>query len=84
MKTYFLDFNENADAIFINENDENDILEACNILRFNTGWTGKKDNYKCEEGFFDTCNCFMIQSYNITFFELSECGDQLTDFNPNN
>ena len=79
--TYYLEFAKNGNAIFINELDKKDKLKCNVLLRFNTAWTGKNTDYKDIEGYFNGCNCFIQNSYSIDFYQLSECGEQLTNFN---
>lgn len=80
MKTYNLDFSKKGNAIFINENNNKDKLKASELLRFNTAWTGKAEDYKECEGYFDGCNCMQQNSYSTDFYRLSDCGEQLTNF----
>jgi hypothetical protein len=80
MKTYFLTFKRNGNAIFVNELNKKDKIDARDLLRFNTAWTGKSEQYKDIEGYFEGCNCFRQNSYSIDFYRLSECGEQLTNF----
>jgi len=81
MRTFELHFKNNGDAHFINENDKKDKIHSFELMRFNTHWSGKNTDYKDCEGYFEGCNCFVIKSYSIDFYQLSECGEQLTDFN---
>jgi len=80
MKTYNLEFKRNGNAIFINETDKKDKINPNEVLRFNTPWTGKKQDYKLTEGYFEDCNCFIQHSYSIYFYQLSNCGEVLTNF----
>ena len=80
MTTYNLEFKRNGDAIFVNEDNKKDKLDANEIMRFNTSWSGKKEDYKDTEGYFESCNCFIQRGYSIDFYELSNCGEVLTDF----
>jgi hypothetical protein len=80
MKTYYLNFTKKGNAIFINEDNKNDKIKANELMRFNTCWTSKKEAYKEVESFFDSCNCFFQNSYSIDFYQLSECGEMLTNF----
>lgn len=77
METYFLNFTKKGNAVFINENDKKDKIKANEILRFDTACTGKKESYSECDGFFKECNCFTQESYGITFYQLSECGEVL-------
>ena len=80
MKTYNLESKRNGDAIFVNEDNKKDKLNASNIMRFNTAWSGKSEDYSDCEGYFEDCNCFVQNSYSIDFYQLSNCGEVLTDF----
>jgi|688.fasta_scaffold450849_3 hypothetical protein len=79
--TYELTFNKKGNAIFINEENKKDKIQANTVMRFNTPWSGKVEDYIDVNGFFEGCNCFVQNSYSIDFFKLSECGEQLTNFN---
>jgi len=80
MKTYFINYKKNGSVNFINENDKKDKINANELMRFNTAWSGKNTDYKDCENYFDGCNCFFQNSYSIDFYKLSECGEQLTNF----
>ena len=80
METYNLEFKKNGNAIFVNEDNKKDKINANEVLRFGTMWTGKKQDYKDVEGYFEDCNCFIQHSYSIDFYQLSNCGEVLTNF----
>jgi hypothetical protein len=80
MKTFNLEFTKNGNAIFVNEDNKKDKIKATELMRFNTCWNGSNEDYKTIQGYFEGCNCFKYGSYNIEFFRLSECGEQLTNF----
>ena len=82
-KTYEVHFKNNGSVVFINELDKKDKINASVLMRFNTAWSGKKEDYKECEGYFENCNGFVQNSYSIDFYQLSECGEQLTNFDNN-
>ena len=75
--TYEIKFKNNGDVIFVNKKDK---INANELMRFNTCWSGKKEDYKDVDGFFEDCNRFYQNSYSIDFYRLSDCGEQLTNF----
>ena len=79
-KTFEVNYKNNGDVVFVNELDKKDEVNTNVLLRFGTAWTGKVENYKDVNGYFDGCNCFVQNSYSIDFYRLSECGEQLTNF----
>ena len=78
--TYEIKFKNNGNVIFVNENNKKDKINANELMRFNTCWSGKKEDYKDINGFFEDCNCFYQNSYSIDFYRLSDCEEQLTNF----
>ena len=57
--TYKIKFKNNGDVIFVNENNKKDKINANELMRFNTRWSNRKENYRNVEGFFEDCNCFL-------------------------
>jgi len=80
MQTYNLEFKKNGNAIFVNEDNKKDKIKVNELLRFGTPWTGKNEDYKDIEGYFEDCNCFSQSNYSIDFYQLSNCGEVLTNF----
>jgi hypothetical protein len=80
MKTYNLEFKKNGHAVFVNEDNKKDKINANEVLRFGTLWTGEKEDYTCTGVYFKECNCFIQHSYSIDFYQLSDCGEILTSF----
>lgn len=79
-KTFDIKYKNNGSVIFVNELDKKHKINTNVLLRFGTACTGKVENYKDIEGYFDGCNCFVQNSYSIDFYKISECGEQLTNF----
>jgi len=79
-KTFEVKYKNNGSVIFVNKLDKKDKINTNVLLRFNTAWTGKNEDYKDIEGYFIGCNCFVQESYSIDFYRLSDCGEQLTNF----
>ena len=77
---YNLDFTNKGEAVFINVNNKKDKLKANLIMRFDTVWSGKKSDYIYFENYFDGCNCFVQSGYSINFYQLSDCGELLSNF----
>jgi len=77
MKTYLSDYNKKGDLIFRDENNPKDKIKASDVLRFDTCWTAKKEDYKDTPGFFEECNCFIQESYSVRFCQLSNDGEEL-------